>query len=404
MKKTLVILLCSCLLNQYAKAQVVYGQDEKNYIFSTSISTSHLKGSDNISIPNLQDKGYLHYKPSNLGDNWFLSLRGGFSSFINSPITSTDFYGRTKEVFDLSIGKWHSPYIGNRLVFQGFKFIDFDKQNKSYQSYHTDLLFNISSLFRHEFESLYKWNLSPFVGVGVVNNPTLKYTPFAISYGVNLSYMCDSRLSITAEVGNTTTSKGFDGYGDPDKLGDHFLKATIGVTYNIGSLGWQKKKSRHTITNESEKLNIEYPEVAKEDRNNKNSGLNALRERLNKETSEETSSSIDEGIIGTPVYFFFKFNSTEFTNKNQFINLKELAQLIKKDNLYAKILGSADNKTGTEKYNRKLSIKRAKYIMRILQKYGIPKEHLKGFSQGGVELYKPYTANRYTSVILYKQD
>ena len=35
---------------------------------------------------------------------------------------------------------------------------------------------------------------------------------------------------------------------------------------------------------------------------------------------------------------------------------------------------------------------------------GVPKEKMIGVSQGGINLYKPYTANRHTCVIVYKKD
>jgi len=51
-----------------------------------------------------------------------------------------------------------------------------------------------------------------------------------------------------------------------------------------------------------------------------------------------------------------------------------------------------------------LSIKRAKYIAKLLIDAGVQKEKLQGVSHGGIDIYKPYTANRHTCVILSKDN
>ena len=54
-------------------------------------------------------------------DNWFVSVSGGVSSFIGSPLGCADLFGRIKPALQISLGKWHTPSVGNRLVFQGFE-------------------------------------------------------------------------------------------------------------------------------------------------------------------------------------------------------------------------------------------------------------------------------------------
>ena len=54
-------------------------------------------------------------------DNWFVSVSGGASSFIGSPLGCADLFGRIKPALQMSLGKWHTPSVGNRLVFQGFE-------------------------------------------------------------------------------------------------------------------------------------------------------------------------------------------------------------------------------------------------------------------------------------------
>ena len=69
-----------------------------------------------------------------------------------------------------------------------------------------------------------------------------------------------------------------------------------------------------------------------------------------------------------------------------------------------RIIGAADSKTGSKGYNRKLSIARAKYIAKCFLRRGVSKSQMSGASLGGVNIYKPYPANRHTCVIVYQGD
>ena len=108
--------------------------------------------------------------------------------------------------------------------------------------------------------------------------------------------------------------------------------------------------------------------------------------------------------IDVPILFFFKINSIDFVDNQQKIELSEIAAAVKEYNLKVKVIGAADSRTGSKEYNRKLSIKRAKYIAKLLIDAGVQKEKLQGVSQGGIDIYKPYTANRHTCVILSKDN
>ena len=72
--------------------------------------------------------------------------------------------------------------------------------------------------------------------------------------------------------------------------------------------------------------------------------------------------------LDAPILFFFKINSTNLVDKQQLVNIGEIAGAVKENNLSVKIIGAADSKTGTPKHNRALSVKRAKYIAKLLMK------------------------------------
>lgn len=405
MNKLSLLLLPLCLYGNAVSAQVVFGDDEKNYVISGPMDAPRVVYQDkDSSDPVVQAKEKLGYKISRFRENWFAVLSGGFSSFVNAPNSSTDFSGRTNALLQLNIGKWHTPFLGNRLSFQGFKFTDYTLRKQNYQSIHFDQLFNVSSFFRDDFSAPYKWNVYPFIGAGIIHNSTLKTNPFAFSYGIVTGYNIAQKLALSLEIGGTTSFQTLDGIGKKNHFGDHLLYGSIGLQYNIGRQGFNHRRTAKKMEL-SESDSYAYPVVTRIPSSYK--GLESLNERINKgETSvrsDNFTSGVDGEVYGSPILFFFKKNTAKLIDSNQKVNLKELAGFMKQNNLCAKIIGAADSKTGTTARNRSLSISRALYIARYLRSQGINKSRLYGVSQGGINMYRPTSANRHTCVILFKK-
>ena len=179
-------------------------------------------------------------------------------------------------------------------------------------------------------------------------------------------------------------------------MGDHIIHASLGLTVDIGNQGWEKKKLKsmpyNTPMETSE--NSSYPK-------NDYRGLRQLKERMNSVTNSESVTHA-EG-FDAPILFFFKINTTHLIDTQQKVNIAEIAAAVKEYDLKVKIIGAADSRTGSPSFNRKLSVKRAKYIAKLLMQAGVPKEKMSGISQGGIDIYQPYTANRHTCVILQKE-
>lgn len=105
--------------------------------------------------------------------------------------------------------------------------------------------------------------------------------------------------------------------------------------------------------------------------------------------------------VGAPVFFFFQLASDELTEKAQIINLKEMAKVIKKYGLFARVVGAADSQTGTASGNERLSAQRADHIAGLLKEQGIPESKITTQYRGGINTYEPQTGNRNTCVMLY---
>ena len=403
--------------------------------------------------------------------NWFLSAKGGVSAFLGRPIGHGDIFDRKKEMLNAAIGKWFTPSIGGRMAYQGLYLIDSDMESRAYTNLHADFLYNVAAHFRRNSEQQPKWDVVPYVGGGVLYNNYTKEKPFAVSGGVITRYRVARRLHIAAEVGVTTTWQNFDGRGNPDRLGDNLLHASLGLDYTIGKAGWKRvidpkplvfqndmlMEYLDKLRNENDRINklhakdemalkemrkileieglLDKYNLARDDEeeikirpHNNYSGLNSLRARLrNKDWNGEVDdftpvtkadsmrSYLDNApsgdyfqlmkdgkiFVGSPVFFFFQLASDELTEKAQIINLKEMANVIKKYGLCARVVGAADSQTGTAYGNEQLSAKRADYIAKLLKEQGIPETKITTQYRGGINTYVPQTGNRNTCVMLY---
>lgn len=392
MKKLKLSFLGLCLAAMSTQAQVVFSENEQNYVANMTTIDSSIVSSNSEVMPSFQKETF---KLSKIQDNWFASVKMGASAFIGSPSGCGDLFDRVTPTVQFSLGKWHSPFFGTRLAFEGLELKGADLTKQKYQAYHGDLMLNLSSFHRQDYTSMPRWNLVPYVGAGVIHNKTQEKTVFSLHYGLECNYRFANRLYLTAEVGGLTTSKGFDGIGQGHQLGDHVLHASIGLTVGIGNQGWEKKrlKAPPYYTPRETGSHFFYPK-------NDYKGLRLLKERMKSVTNSE-SVTLTEG-FDAPILFFFKINSAHLIDTQQKVNIAEIAAAVKEYDLKVKVIGAADSRTGSPAFNRKLSVKRAKYIAKLLMQAGVPKEKMSGISQGGIDIYKPYTANRHTCVILQK--
>ena len=172
--------------------------------------------------------------------NWFITVQGGMSAFLGKPVGHGDFFDRTKPLLNISAGKWITPTVAVRASFQGFQLIDAFMESRKYQNLHADLMYNITNAMREDYEMLNKWDLIPYIGIGLVHNSYNGAKPFGMTLGIAGRYRLTDRLHLTGEISNTFTSKAFDGWGENKIFGDNLAQASIGLTYTIGKNGWKR--------------------------------------------------------------------------------------------------------------------------------------------------------------------
>lgn len=194
--------------------------------------------------------------PASRTGNWFVSIAGGTSAFLGTPLGCEDLFGRLKPSYSFAVGKWFTPSVGARINYSGVQFKDGTLSNQDYHHIHADLLWNVLGR-RYARQEQVRWNLAPFAGVGLLHNASNGNNPFAVSYGVQGEYRISKRVSAILELSGTTTFQDFDGYGKANRLGDHMLSLTAGFTFHLGRVGWRRAVDAAPYVRRSERL-VDY--------------------------------------------------------------------------------------------------------------------------------------------------
>ena len=188
---------------------------------------------------------------ANWGRNWFMEVKGGASAFLGSPIGCGDVFDRLTPVLQLGVGKWFTPAVGGRVAYQGFRFKNAELKSMDYHFFHADFLFNLCSGVRCNDLGLSRWDVIPYLGVGMAYNPNWKSDcmnpdhasgnhPFAFSYGLECRYRLGNRIQLVADISGMTTARDFDGVGPSSGFGDHMISLSAGLSLSLGRVGYRR--------------------------------------------------------------------------------------------------------------------------------------------------------------------
>lgn len=194
---------------------------------------------------------------SNFSRNWFLEVKGGASAFFGEPAVRGSFSDKVTPALQVGLGKWFTPSVGARVCFQGLQFMgapgDEKEENDKmrYQYYHADFMYNILGTLNQNDMGLSKWDLVPFLGIGIIHNDNCGRRidchgrdqsdcnrPLAFSYGLQAGYLLNNHLHLIAEFSGMTTKQYVDCRGKENKFGDTLLCFTIGLSVTLGNTGW----------------------------------------------------------------------------------------------------------------------------------------------------------------------
>ena len=341
--------------------------------------------------------------------NWFVQVGAQWDAFYpsqsnfgsdKSPLKSF----RSSPEAAVAIGKWFSPEIGMRLKANGIWGKTIVGKNESekfkFWNIHAQPIFNLSNIFCG-YNPNRVWNLSLFGGAGLERNMTADCYAMGVSAGIlNQFYVC-KRVAINLELGYNYFEGDFDGLYDvvgPRGFDSHdnILYAELGLTYNIGKVGWRNTPDVDAIKALSQSQ-IDALNAQLADANGEIARLKNLLANQPKPEPAPVPDSVKE-FITTPVSVFFNIGKTEIAELKDLVNVQALAKYAIANDNNLLVTGYADKATGKEQLNQTLSEKRAKRVADELVKMGVAESKIKQEAKGGVDILSPISYNRRATV------
>lgn len=391
---------------------------------------------------------------STYGDNWFVSLNGNANMMAGEQDGLVPLIEKLKYGGAFTIGKWFNPNFGARIQVTGgylrgwnFTATPFDgyynipgglphvyggypiggdfKTNPDYKLYTNkvgqegfwqeftygsatfDIMANLTNLFRGRYVEHNRFDVIPFVGLGVIhafNNKltTPKYSFFAVKVGVRLNFNITDNWAIFLEPQATATEREFDGYGGT-ALGDGVANLGLGIQYTFNKRYNTLSNIVQLTADEIDKLNrkvndnrylIDNQQAILEKQQN-------LLERLQKccdENRTPVTTTIVQNTGWMPEYVRFALDSYKIESSEQH-KIFEVADYLKRnENSKILLIGYADRKTGNPPYNMKLSQRRVDAVAAELKRLGVNPNRIISEWRGDKE--QPFPENEWNRVVV----
>lgn len=334
--------------------------------------------------------------------NWFITLQGGidyafgWGLFKNTPKTNAKFADRMNYTAGLGIGKWHNPYFGTRLM------IDWNwvtnpylapNADKKYPKFHAinphfDFLFDMTNYFG-SYNPNRVFHFVPWIGVGyqgmlTSNKFDLKNVDHMVTAnaGINL----DFQFSPVVTLNIAPSVAAFPQNSNVAALAQ--LRA--GLTFNLNP-GFKAVEPMdydllNTLQSEINSLKAQNAELSKRP--------------VRCPECPEVAPIVEAATNNYESVVFFRIGSSKI-DRNQEINIFNVAEFVKANNTPITVTGYADANTGTSEFNMQLSEKRARKVAdALINEYGVPSE-LITIDYKGSDV-QPYSNNAWNRVVIMK--
>lgn len=332
-------------------------------------------------------------------DNWFISIGAGGQVYFGDHDKQVSFGERISPALDIAVGKWFSPEIGVRLMYNGLSAkgatrwgaahstgeevegwgTGLYKSKFNYFNFQADAMFNLSNIFCGYNEKRV-YNCSPYIGLGVMKvTDAPKETAVSGHFGILNSFRLCSALDLNLDLRGTLVDDDFD--GEPGGHGgEGMFSATIGLTYKFKPRGWNRSRTIVREVYNNDEIN------AMREKLNQMSEENARLEEALAQNDRERAQTIVKQITSANL-IVFPIGESTLSNQAR-VNLGMLAEVIKQGDastVYT-ITGYADAGTGSKEMNEQLSKARAEAVCDCLVKeFGVNKSQLKIDYKGGVD-------------------
>ena len=353
--------------------------------------------------------------------NWFIQVNGSWNAFYSNEEKGDDFAKspfkdfRSAPGFSVAVGKWFTPGLGLRTKFAAMNGRSVISDNKDandvkFWNAQEQALFNLSNMLCG-YSATRVWNFIPYAGVGITRNCSYNTYELAASAGILNTWKLSKRVLLNLDLGMTLCGDDFEGRlgakkyvdlggkgGDPSPSNhDRWFTGEIGLTFNLGRVGWDKTPDVDAIKALSQSQ-IDALNAQLNDANAENARLNArLREALANQKPAETPKAVRE-FVTTPVSVFFNLDKTNIASQKDLVNIEGVAKYAKENNTNLLVTGYADSATGKADHNMWLSEERAKTVAEELVKMGVSRDKIETVAKGGVDELSPISFNRRATV------
>lgn len=348
--------------------------------------------------------------------NWFVQVNASWNAFYSNEEHGMDFAKspfkdfRSAPGFSVAVGKWFTPGLGLRTKFSAMNgrsvfSEDKDINDIKFWNAQEQVLFNLSNMLCG-YSDTRVWNFIPYFGVGIARNCSYNTYELASSLGLLNTWKLSKRVLLNLDLAFNMCGDDFEGRvwdnggkgGNPSPANhDRWFTGEIGLTFNLGRVGWDKTPDVDAIKALSQSQ-IDALNAQLNDANAENARLNGrLREALANQKPAETPKAVRE-FVTTPVSVFFNLDKTNIASQKDLVNIEGVAKYAKENNTNLLVTGYADSATGTPDHNQWLSDERAKTVAEELVKMGVSRDKIETVGKGGVDELSPISFNRRATV------
>ena len=374
------------------------------------------------------------YETNKAFDNTFIGVGAGWNAGVwnwfngkkfMDDFAWTDLQGKGGLSAQIYFGKWFTPAIGARIGYQGVfnsvGKVEFNKQ--SLQQYlHADFMWNFVNSFSGYKETRF-WNPSLYVTAGVLTRGGFVWdywskaknangnNEFAAGIGLFNTFRLSDRVNLVLDLTALITK---ESQYAPNHHGLFFpMSANLGFAFNLGKTNFDRHSTITPVvipvpftTEQYNALKDKVAALEKENAALKNKiaalekEVAPLRNLVNGQTylyENGTFTAVDVK-AGAPVSIYFDLGSAKISAREK-AHLEYFTNNIATADTKVEVNGYADKATGSAKTNQILSEKRAKAVVDLLKKAGMPESNIECKANGGVDIFNtPAYKNRVVTI------